>query len=396
MGVTLEVDLASDLPPVAMDEGQVRQALLNLLRNAREAMPEGGRVRFEVQAEDGGVTVRVSDQGPGIPREQRERIFDLFYTTKERGTGLGLPLTQQIVVAHGGRIRCDGRAGRGNDLRAVVPRRATTDAPSVAPPLGAAAELREKRMTRSDGRGVDALRPVAIDLGIQKNPEGSLIYRSGGTSVLIAASVEERVPDWMRGGGRGGWITAEYAMHPRANPERRGREGRKGRIDGRSQEIQRLVARSLRSAVRLERLGDRQITVDCDVLDADGGTRTASITGGFVALAMALESLRRRGLVEGGVLRTEVAAISVGLLEGKPLLDLCYVEDRDAEVDLNVVGTDAGALVEVQGTAEGAPISRDAFDRMIDLALGAMPALVAQQRKVLKGAGIELDRLLGR
>jgi len=248
-------------------------------------------------------------------------------------------------------------------------------------------------MTRSDGRSYDVLRPVSIEANVQRFPEGSVLYRSGKTSVLIAASVSERVPDWMRDTGRG-WLTAEYAMHPRANPERQRRDGRKGRIDGRTSEIQRLVGRALRAAIDFEALGERTITVDCDVLDADGGTRTASITGGMVATAIALDKLRAAGLVGRGVLREPIAAISVGLLASKPLLDLCYVEDRDAEVDLNVVGTPSGGVVEVQGTAEGAPIARDKLDQMIDLALGSLPALAEQQRSALGSLDIELERLL--
>ncbi len=248
-------------------------------------------------------------------------------------------------------------------------------------------------MSRDDGRSYDALRPVAIEANVQRNPEGSVLYRCGGTTVLIAASVSEGVPDWMRDTGRG-WLTAEYAMHPRANPERKRRDGRSGRIDGRSSEIQRLIGRALRAAVDFEKLGERMVTVDCDVLDADGGTRTASITGGMVALAIALDRLRKTGLVEKGVLREPIAAISVGLVEGHPMLDLCYTEDRDAEVDLNVVGTPGGGVVEVQGTAEGAPIAREALDRMIDLALGAMPALADGQRKALQTLDVDVDRLL--
>jgi ribonuclease PH len=251
----------------------------------------------------------------------------------------------------------------------------------------------DHRMTRQDGRGAQDLRPVTIEVGLQRNPEGSVLYRCGGTTVLLAASVMPRVPDWLAGSG-GGWVTAEYAMHPRANPDRQTRDGRRGRVDGRSQEIQRLVGRALRSAVALDRLGERAIMVDCDVLDADGGTRTASITGGWVALAIALDGLRRRGLVGPGVLRAPVAAISVGLVEGRPLLDLCYEEDRDAAVDLNVVGTPEGAIVEVQGTAEGAPIARTDFDTMLDVAMGAMPTLGQTQRRALESAGVELDRLV--
>jgi ribonuclease PH len=248
-------------------------------------------------------------------------------------------------------------------------------------------------MTRTDGRSYDALRPISIDANVQRNPEGSVIYRCGGTTVLIAASVSEGVPDWMRGSGKG-WLTAEYAMHPRANPERNRRDGRSGKVDGRTTEIQRLVGRALRAAVDFEKLGERMITVDCDVLDADGGTRTASITGGMVALALALDGLRATGLVGKGVLHEPIAAISVGLLEEHPMLDLCYTEDRDAEVDLNVVGTPRGAVVEVQGTAEGAPIMREKLDQMIDLALGAMPALAKEQKRVLAELDVDIDRLL--
>ncbi|MEM7135758.1 MAG: ribonuclease PH [Myxococcota bacterium] len=248
-------------------------------------------------------------------------------------------------------------------------------------------------MTRTDGRAYDALRPVAIEANVQRNPEGSVVYRSGETTVLIAASVSEGVPDWMRDSGKG-WLTAEYAMHPRANPERQRRDGRRGRIDGRTSEIQRLVGRALRAAIDFEKLGERTITVDCDVLDADGGTRTASITGGMVATALALEKLRAKGLVKKGVLREPIAAISVGLLEGRPMLDLCYVEDRDAEVDLNVVGTPGGGVVEVQGTAEGAPIAREKLDQMIDLALGSLPALAEQQAKALESLDVDIKRLL--
>ena len=248
-------------------------------------------------------------------------------------------------------------------------------------------------MTRTDGRSYDALRPISIESSVQRNPEGSVLYRCGGTTVLIAASVSESVPDWMRDRGSG-WLTAEYEMHPRANPERKRRDRQKGRIDGRSSEIQRLIGRALRASIDFEKLGERMITIDCDVLDADGGTRTASITGGMVALAIALDRLRATGLVQKGVLREPIAAISVGLVESRPMLDLCYTEDRDAEVDLNVVGTPRGAVVEVQGTAEGAPIERSQLDQMIDLALGAMPDLASEQKRMLSTLDIDIDRLL--
>jgi len=182
-------------------------------------------------------------------------------------------------------------------------------------------------------------------------------------------------------------------MHPRANPQRKDRDGRKGKVDGRTQEIQRLVGRALRSAVDMKKLGERQITLDCDVLDADGGTRTASITGGFVALAIALDVLRKRAGMQKGVLRAPIAAISAGLVGGQPLLDLAYVEDAKAEVDLNVVASSATAIVEVQGTAEGAPVPRADFDSLIDLGLGAMPALRAAQDRALVAAGVDLAAL---
>ncbi|MGF1468402.1 MAG: ribonuclease PH [Sandaracinaceae bacterium] len=248
--------------------------------------------------------------------------------------------------------------------------------------------------TRRDGRSSDALRPISLDTPFQRRPEGSVLYSCGGTRVLIAASVEENVPPWLKGQGRG-WVTAEYAMHPRANPERQRRDRTRPQIDGRTQEIQRLIGRSLRAAVRLEKMGERMITVDCDVLDADGGTRTASITGGFVALVLALDVLRQSGAAKAGVLREPIAAISVGLLEDTHLLDLNYEEDSKAAVDLNVVATPAGALVEVQGTAEGAPVARADFDRLVDLALGAMPELATAQRGALDKMGVDLARLTG-
>ncbi len=247
--------------------------------------------------------------------------------------------------------------------------------------------------SRIDGRSADAIREVKIQTGFQRNPEGSVLYQCGGTRVLIAASIEESLPPWLRGKG-GGWVTAEYAMHPRSNPQRKDRDGRKGKIDGRTQEIQRLIGRALRSAVSLDKLGERQIVIDCDVLDADGGTRTASITGGFVALAMALETLRKKGAVGPGVVRAPVAAISAGLVSGRLLLDLNYVEDSKAEVDLNVVAGENGTIVEVQGTAEGAPVPRAHFDGLVDLSLSSIPALRAAQDAALVSAGVTLRSLL--
>ncbi len=247
--------------------------------------------------------------------------------------------------------------------------------------------------TRNDGRSAAAIRPITIESGFMKNPEGSVLYACGGTRVLITASIDEGVSSWMRGTGKG-WVTAEYAMHPRANPKRQDRDGRKGRVDGRVQEIQRLIGRSLRAAVAMEKLGERTITIDCDVLDADGGTRTASITGGFVALAIALDRLRASGQVGPGVIREPLAAISAGIVGDRPLLDLNYAEDSKADVDLNVVATGSSAIVEVQGTAEGAAVSRERWNALVDLALGAMPALQEAQEVALSKAGVTLSRLL--
>jgi ribonuclease PH len=227
---------------------------------------------------------------------------------------------------------------------------------------------------------------------VQRNPEGSVIYRSGNTRVLISASVEEGVQDFLKGSGKG-WVTAEYAMHPRANPQRQRREGTRGSISGRTQEIQRLIGRALRAAIRPEKLGERTITLDCDVLDADGGTRTASITGGYIALVMALDSLRKRGLCGKGVLREEVAAVSIGLFDSTALLDLCYEEDRDAQVDLNLVATASGNIVEVQGTAEGAPMTRTEHDALLAVGLAGVSRLVEAQKGAIDRLGIDLSRL---
>jgi ribonuclease PH len=247
--------------------------------------------------------------------------------------------------------------------------------------------------TRLDGRGADALRKVSIETRVQKNPEGSVLYSSGDTKVLLAASVDDGVQDFLKGRGKG-WVTAEYSMHPRANPERQRRE-RSGNISGRTQEIQRLIGRALRAAIRPEKLGERTITVDCDVLDADGGTRTAAITGGYIALVMALDSLRKRGACSPGVLREPVAAVSVGLIDGSAFLDLCYVEDRDAQVDLNLVATASGEIVEVQGTAEGEPMTRAQHDALVDCGMAGIKALIAEQDKALAQLGVDVARLRG-
>jgi len=225
--------------------------------------------------------------------------------------------------------------------------------------------------------------------GFHRPSEGSVLYRAGGTVVLCTASVDEKVPPFLEGKGQG-WLTAEYQMHPRANPKRQERDGRGKALGGRSQEIQRLVGRALRAAVHLDRLGTRTITIDCDVLEADGGTRTASVTGGFVALALALSKIGARAL------REPVAATSVGLLDGAGLaLDLCYIEDSQARVDLNVVATASGKIVEVQGTAEGAPVERKDVDAMVDLALAGIVKLGQVQRSALAAAGVDPAKLVG-
>jgi ribonuclease PH len=221
-----------------------------------------------------------------------------------------------------------------------------------------------------------------------------VLYRCEGTVILVTASVDESVPRFMGGSGRG-WVTAEYQLHPRANPQRREpRDGRAKPLSGRSKEIERLIGRSLRAAVNPERLGERTVVIDCDVLEADGGTRTASITGGWVALAVALDRLRVKGLLTGPPLRDQVAAISVGHVDGELALDLCYAEDSIARVDLNAVGTATGSIVELQGTAEGEAVSRADMDAMIDLAQHGIDSLCQVQRAMLQKAGIELAPLL--
>ena len=230
---------------------------------------------------------------------------------------------------------------------------------------------------RADGRTPGQLRPVKLTLGVQKWAEGSCVIELGETRVLCAATIEDRVPPHLRGKGTG-WVTAEYAMLPRATAERTARESAQGRIGGRTHEIQRLVGRSLRGVVDLARLGERTVTVDCDVLVADGGTRTASVTGGYVALAAALITYGMERL-----LVNHVAAVSVGIVDATALLDLDYSEDSRAEVDFNVVGTDAGTYVEVQGTAEGKPFDRAAMDRLLGLADEGLKQLFAAQRAAL-------------
>ena len=242
-------------------------------------------------------------------------------------------------------------------------------------------------MTRTDGRAPADLRPLTITLDTFGYAEGSALIEMGGTRVLCAASVEENVPPWLRGRQQG-WVTGEYSLLPRATGTRTRRE-RNG-ASGRTQEIQRLIGRSLRVAVDMHRLGERTITVDCDVLQADGGTRTASITGGFVALALAIHRLRERGALAESPIVAQVAAVSAGYVGGAALLDLDYSEDSTAELDCNVVQTGAGGVVEVQCTAEGRAISRAELNGLLDLVDGGIAQLLAAQRAVLAQAGVHV------
>ena len=241
-------------------------------------------------------------------------------------------------------------------------------------------------MTRSDGREADQLRPVTIERGWSEQAEGSALIGFGNTKVLCTASFTNGVPRWLNGKGKG-WVTAEYAMLPRATNERMDRESVKGRIGGRTHEISRLVGRSLRAVVDTKALGENTIVIDCDVLQADGGTRTAAITGAWVALADAIEWGRAKGFIgrNAKALRDSVAAVSVGIVDGVPLLDLAYVEDVRAETDMNVVVSGRGLFVEVQGTAEGAPFDRRELDALLDLAVGGVADLTRIQLETLAG-----------
>ncbi len=240
-------------------------------------------------------------------------------------------------------------------------------------------------MTRPDARAADELRPVSYELGFQAWAAGSVLISMGRTRVLCSASVSEDAPRWLKGTGKG-WVTGEYSMLPASTNERSPREVNKGRPGGRTQEIQRLIGRSLRSVTDLAKLGERTITLDCDVLQADAGTRTASITGGYIALTMAVRGLVDAGKIAADVLTDSVAAVSVGIVDGQPLLDLCYDEDAGAQVDFNVVMTGSGAFVEVQGTAEGEPFSRRDLDALLDLAAGGITDLTRIQHEALAKA----------
>jgi ribonuclease PH len=237
-------------------------------------------------------------------------------------------------------------------------------------------------VTRPSGRSAEQLRPVSFVRGYTRHAEGSVLVAFGDTKVLCTASVEERVPAWKKEKG-GGWVTAEYGMLPRATHERSRREASAGKQGGRTLEIQRLIGRALRSVVDLDALGNLQITIDCDVLQADGGTRTAAITGGYVALVDAIDAMTRRGVVKKNPLHGQVAAVSVGIVGGLPVVDLDYREDVGAETDMNVVMNAAGGFVEVQGTAEGHAFRRDELDAMLALAGRGIEQLLAAQREAL-------------
>ena len=238
-------------------------------------------------------------------------------------------------------------------------------------------------ITRADGRAFDQLRDVRLTRGWLDHAEGSVLVEFGRTRVLVAASVTEGVPRWRKGSGLG-WVTSEYEMLPRSTNSRSDRESRKGRVGGRTHEISRLIGRALRAVIDYKALGENTIVIDCDVLQADGGTRTASITGAYVALADAVEWLRARRLLAGEPLKGSVAAVSVGVIDGAALLDLPYEEDSRADVDMNIVCTGDGRLVEVQGTAEGEPFDRALLDRLLDLGTAGCAELTRLQQEALR------------
>ncbi len=235
---------------------------------------------------------------------------------------------------------------------------------------------------RPSNRTPNQLRQVEIIRHYTKHAEGSVLVKYGDTHVLCTASVDEKVPGFLRGKNQG-WVTAEYGMLPRSTGSRMDREAAKGKQSGRTQEIQRLIGRSLRAIIDLEKLGERSIQIDCDVIQADGGTRTASITGAYVALYDAVSLLLEKGLIKESPLKDAVAAISVGIYKGTPVLDLDYIEDSDCDTDMNVVMTGSGGFVEIQGTAEGDPFSREAMNQMLDLAQSGISELIQKQKAAL-------------
>lgn len=236
---------------------------------------------------------------------------------------------------------------------------------------------------RHDGRKTNELRKISIKKGFLKNAFGSCLIEMGNTKVICTASVEEKIPQFLKNEGKG-WLTAEYGMLPASCNERIARESSKGRPSGRTQEIQRLIGRSLRSIVDLKKMGERTIWIDADVIQGDGGTRTASITGGFIALSEAVEKLRKGGILDENPIQDYIAAVSVGIINGKPCLDLCYAEDSKAEVDMNFVMTGSGKFVEIQGTAEGSPFSQKEMDSLVLLAKKGISDLISVQKKFSK------------
>ncbi len=239
---------------------------------------------------------------------------------------------------------------------------------------------------RPSGREPDELRPVVFTPDFTKHAEGSVLAEFGDTRVLCTASVEGRVPPWMRGAGRG-WVTGEYGMLPRSTHSRSGREAVRGKQGGRTQEIQRLIGRSLRAATDLEALGERTVTLDCDVLQADGGTRTAAISGAYVALQVAMQRLCKQNKLKTNPVHGQIAAVSVGVYDGVAVLDLDYAEDSQAETDMNVVMNEAGRFIEVQGTAEGHAFTREEFDAMLELASGGINTIIEAQNEAIARAG---------
>jgi ribonuclease PH len=237
-------------------------------------------------------------------------------------------------------------------------------------------------MPRSDGRQASEIRPTRIDPAFTIHAEGSVLIEVGRTRVICTASIEERVPPFLRNSGKG-WVTAEYGMLPRATTTRTQREATAGKVGGRTQEIQRLIGRSLRSVTAMSALGERTIWIDCDVIQADGGTRTTAITGGFVAMVLAMDKLRRQGSIARIPVTDYVAATSVGIIDGIPMLDLAYEEDSKAEVDMNVVKTSDGRFIELQGTAETRPFDRRQLDALLELAETGIEALMAKQREIV-------------
>jgi ribonuclease PH len=235
---------------------------------------------------------------------------------------------------------------------------------------------------RPDSRQTDQLRPIKLTTGWTKNAHGSCLIEIGETRLICTATIENFVPNWLKGGGKG-WLTAEYGMLPGSTQKRKPRDGARGKVDGRTIEIQRLIGRSLRGAIDLEKLGERMITLDCDVLQADGGTRCAAITGAYVALSEALQNLQEEGKINQSPLLSPVAAVSVGMVAGEAVLDLNYAEDSQADVDMNVIMNGDGGLIEVQASAEGAPFSREELARLLDLAQNGIAQLITAQNGVI-------------